>query len=91
MEEPDRIGGTTKHHVNYSASGAVTDDASAQRTKADYNIALSYLKAQDYDNAAKTAGTMTHYIVDLAIFGHVMGHLRLGELKHTIAITRTTY
>jgi hypothetical protein len=70
---PDRIGGTTKHHVNYLASGAGTDDASAQRAKADYNIALSYLKAQDYDNAAKTARTMTHYIVDLAILGHVMG------------------
>ena len=70
---PDGIGDTTKHHVYYSASGAVTDDASAQRAKAEYNIALSDLKAQDYADAAKTVGTMTHYIADLAVFGHVMG------------------
>ncbi len=69
----DGIGDTTKHHVYYSASGDVTDDASAQRAKTEYNIALNYLKAQDYADAAKTAGTMTHYIADLAVFGHVMG------------------
>jgi hypothetical protein len=69
----DGIGDTTKHHVYFSSSGDVTDDASAQRANAEYNIALNYLKAQDYADAAKTAGTMTHYIADLAVFGHVMG------------------
>ena len=69
----DGIGDTTKHHVYYSASGTLLDDASAQRAKTEYNIALNYLKAQDYADAAKTAGTMTHYIADLAVFGHVMG------------------
>ena len=69
----DGIGDTTKHHVYYSASGALLDSASAQRASTEYNIALNYLKAQDYANAAKTTGTMTHYIADLAVFGHVMG------------------
>ena len=67
------IGDTTKHHVYYSASGALTDDASAQRANAMYNQALNYLKTNDPVNAAKTAGAMTHYIADLAVFGHVMG------------------
>jgi cell division septation protein DedD len=36
-------------------------------------LALNFLKAKDYPDAAKAAGTMTHYIDDLAVFGHVMG------------------
>jgi hypothetical protein len=70
---PDGIGDTTKHHIYYSASGALMDDASAQRARTEYNTALNYLKTKDYVDAAKTAGTMTHYIADLAVFGHVMG------------------
>lgn len=69
----DGIGDTTKHHVYYSASGTLMDNASAQRANAEYNLALNFLKAQDYADAAKTAGIMTHYITDLAVFGHVMG------------------
>lgn len=67
------IGDTTKHHVYYSATGTLTDDASAQRANAMYNQALNYLKTNDPVNAAKSAGAMTHYIADLAVFGHVMG------------------
>jgi len=69
----DGIGDTTKHHVYYSASGTVTDSASAQRASAEYTLALNFLKNKDYADAAKTVGTMTHYIADLAVFGHVMG------------------
>ncbi len=36
-------------------------------------MALNFLKNQDYADAAKAAGTMTHYIADVAVFGHVMG------------------
>jgi hypothetical protein len=78
-ELPDRpasqggIGDTTKHHVYYSAAGALVDDASAQRAQNEFNLALNYLKNNDSVNAAKVAGTMTHYIADLAAFGHVMG------------------
>jgi hypothetical protein len=69
----DGIGDTTKHHVYFSVSGTVTDDASAQRASTEYNVALNSLKNQDYADAAKAAGTMTHYIADVAVFGHVMG------------------
>lgn len=69
----DGIGDTTKHHIYYSATGTVTDDASAQRANAEYNLALGYLKEQDWADAAKTAGAMTHYIADMGVFGHVMG------------------
>jgi len=72
-QAPDGIGDTSKHHVYYSASGALTDNASAVRASAEYNAALNFLKTKDYADAAKTAGTMTHYIADLAVFGHVMG------------------
>ena len=67
------IGDTTKHHVYYSEAETLTDDASAQRAQIEYNSALNYLEANDLVNAAKTAGIMTHYIADLAVFGHVMG------------------
>jgi hypothetical protein len=66
------IGDTTKHHVYFSATGQVTDDAAAQRAQAEYELALGYLKAQNYADAAETSGAMTHYIADLAVFGHVM-------------------
>jgi hypothetical protein len=69
----DGIGDTTKHHVYFSASGAVTDAASALRASAEYNLALNFLKTNDYADAAKTAGIMAHYIADVAVFGHVMG------------------
>lgn len=69
----DGIGDTTKHHIYYSAQGAVTDDVSADRAQAQYDAALVFLKARNYSEAAKAAGAMTHYIVDVAVFGHVMG------------------
>jgi len=69
----DGIGDTTKHHIYYSTAGAITDSASAQRASSEYNLALNFLKTKDFVNAAKTAGIMTHYIVDVAVFGHVMG------------------
>jgi hypothetical protein len=67
------IGDTTKHHVYYSATGILADNASAQRANDEFNLALDFLKTKDYVDAARTAGTMTHYIADVAVFGHVMG------------------
>jgi hypothetical protein len=78
-ELPDRptsqggIGDTTKHHVYYSAAGVLTDNASAARAQALFDTTLNFLKAHDYVNASRAAGTMTHYIDDLAVFCHVMG------------------
>jgi hypothetical protein len=69
----DGIGDTTKHHIYFNADGSLKDDAAAQRARDEYNKALSFLKNKDYSDAAKEAGTLSHYIDDLAVFGHVMG------------------
>jgi hypothetical protein len=70
---PDGIGDTTKHHVYYNSAEVMTDDMAAVRASTEYNDTLTYLKANDYANASKNAGIMTHYIADMAVFGHVMG------------------
>lgn len=70
---PDGIGDTTKHHIYYWSNGSVQDDASAIRASEEYTKALNFLKAGQYADVAKTAGIMSHYIADLAVFGHVMG------------------
>ncbi len=69
----DGIGDTNKHHIYFDVNGSLQDDAAAQRASDEYQKALNYLKTKDYPNAAKTAGIMTHYIDDVAVFGHVMG------------------
>jgi len=70
---PDGIGDTTKHHIYYWSNGSLQDDASAVRAYEEYNNTLSFLKLRDFENASKTAGIMSHYIVDVTAFGHVMG------------------
>jgi hypothetical protein len=69
----DKIGDTTKHHIYFYANGTLQDDASAQRANQEYQKALDALKNQNYTYAAKEAGIMTHYIADMAVFGHLMG------------------
>jgi hypothetical protein len=69
----DGIGDTTKHHVYFFSDGTVQDDSSAMRASEEYDLALSYLEANEFVDAAKHVGIMAHYIVDLAVFGHVMG------------------
>jgi hypothetical protein len=71
----DGIGDTAKHHVYYFADGSLQDDASAVRAQEEYDTATSIFKAGDLANAAKRLGVMTHYICDVAVFGHVMGSL----------------
>ncbi len=68
----DGIGDTTKHHIYFDADGTMYDNASAQRANDEYQKALAFLKNKDYVNASKTAGVMSHYVVDVAVFGHVM-------------------
>ncbi|XHH07944.1 MAG: zinc dependent phospholipase C family protein [Candidatus Bathyarchaeia archaeon] len=67
------IGDTTKHHTYYYSNGTLQDDASAKRAREEYQKALTYLKSGNYTEAAKNAGALTHYIADMAVFGHVMG------------------
>ena len=69
----DGIGDTGKHHIYFYANGSLQDGAAAQRASEEYQKALTYLKNKDYPDAAKEAGIMSHYIDDVAVFGHVMG------------------
>jgi hypothetical protein len=69
----DGIGDTGKHHIYFYANGTMYDNASAKRANEEYQKALAFLKHHDYVNASKTAGTLSHYVVDVAVFGHVMG------------------
>jgi hypothetical protein len=69
----DGIEDTVKHHIYFYANGSLQDGAAAQRASEEYQKALNYLKSKDYENAAKTVGIMSHYIADVAVFGHVMG------------------
>jgi hypothetical protein len=69
----DGFGDTGKHHIYFYANGSLQDGAAAQRAGEEYQKALTQLKNKDYVNAAKTAGIMSHYIADVAVFGHVMG------------------
>jgi len=70
---PDGIGDKTKHHIYYWSNGSLQEDASAVRASEEYNNTLNFLRLGDLANASKTAGIMSHYIVDVAVFGHVMG------------------
>lgn len=72
-QAPDGIGDTTKHHIYFFANGSVQDDASAVRASAEYVNAVNFFKAGSQSEAAKRLGMVTHYIADLAVFGHVMG------------------
>jgi len=71
-QAPDGIGDTAKHHVYFNSKGVMMDDAAAVRASTEYDNTLSFLKSKDFARAAKYAGIMSHYIVDMAVFGHVM-------------------
>ena len=70
---PGHIGDTTKHHVYFWANGSLQDDVAADRATEEYQTALNLLNAGNFSGAALTAGIMSHYIADLAVFAHVMG------------------
>ncbi|MEM3356610.1 MAG: C39 family peptidase [Candidatus Bathyarchaeia archaeon] len=70
---PSGIGDTAKHHVYYFSNGSLQDDASAVRAQEEYAKAVSLFKAGDLANASLRLGVVTHYISDVAVFGHVMG------------------
>jgi len=72
-QAPDGIGDTAKHHVYFNSKGVMTDGAAAVRASTEYGNTLSFLKSGDFAKTAKYAGVMSHYIVDMAVFGHVMG------------------
>jgi len=72
-QAPDGIGDVSLHHIYFNSKGELVDDASAVRAMTEYNNTLTKIKSKDYYGAAKNAGILTHYIADMAVFGHVMG------------------
>ena len=70
---PDGIGDTVKHHIHYWANGSLQDDASATRAQDEYLEAFNYIETGNITMAVKTLGIMSHYLVDVSVFGHVMG------------------
>jgi len=79
----DGIGDAHLHHVYYRSNGHLQDDPAARRARDAYDQALAYLISGDHGNASKWIGVVTHYISDLAVFGHVMGKpTDWGEEKH---------
>lgn len=69
---PDGIGDAALHHFYYWSNGNIQDDASAVRARTEYDKALDYRQSNDTAMSVKTLGIMSHYIVDLSVFGHVM-------------------
>lgn len=70
---PDGIGDSTEHHVYYWSNTSLQDDASAARASDEFNDTLVFLSADSDAMAAKSAGIMSHYLMDVGVFGHVMG------------------
>lgn len=70
---PDGIGDTSLHHIYYNAGGLLTDDSSAARAQTVFDEVVECIRSGEYWLAAKEAGVMSHYIADVAVFGHVMG------------------
>lgn len=79
----DGIGDTTRHHIYYRADGQLQDDAAAKRAQESFQQTLTLLTSGDYQNAAKWMGVTSHYVTDVAVFGHVMGKTTdWGAEKH---------
>ena len=63
---PDGIGDSFKHHVYYYSNGDLQDDISALRARTERNAVIDRLGSGEDALAAKHAGIMSHYVVDLA-------------------------
>jgi len=72
-QAPDGIGDSARHHIYFRSDGSLQDDAAATRATEEYAQAQTLLEAGNYSEAAKKAGIISHYIVDMAVFGHAMG------------------
>ncbi len=78
-ELPDRprdlggYGDTFNHHVYFDGNHRVIDDSAAARANETYHEALSLLKKGNFSGGVMLAGALSHYISDMAVFGHIMG------------------
>jgi len=79
-------GDVRKQHIYFlvDGSGVVPgEDDAALRAQEEYDKAKKALESQDFQAAAYYAGSMSHYIADVAVFGHVMGkNSPWGNEKH---------
>ena len=78
-ELPDRCTGSDRicdqgnHHVYYHSDRVLQDDVGARRAQDYYQEVAVALVLRDFTRAARAAEIMTHYMSDVAVFGHVMG------------------
>ena len=63
-------GDTSLHNANYTVGSENTN--APTRAQQEYDKALDALQHGKYDEGAWYAGAMTHYIADLAVWGHVL-------------------
>jgi hypothetical protein len=71
------------HHVYFHPDGRVMEDNAAVRAQAAYDELVSALRGANYLLGAEKAGVLTHYISDLAVFGHVLSSKTVwGAEKH---------
>ncbi len=72
--KPDGYGdATATHHFYFYPDGTVQEDDAGKRAQSEYDLAVAYARAGNLTAAAIRIGAMTHYVSDLASFGHVMG------------------
>ena len=60
------------HHVYFHADGRVLEDNAASKARDSFAALVDALRNRDRPLAAERAGILTHYIADLAVFGHVL-------------------
>jgi len=95
---PDGIGDQNLHHVYYHSDHSLQDNATALRASHEFNVARTYLGASSFQLAAKTAGIMSGYLTDVAVFGHVMGsgtdwgaESNHSEYEDAVGVSMTSY
>ena len=79
-ELPDRpkaqggYGDFYNHHVYFDEQHRPAEDAAATRANETYREALDLLKQGNFSGGVMLAGAMSHYISDMAVWGHMMGN-----------------
>lgn len=72
INSEDGIGDSAEHHIYFNPDRSLADDSAAVRAQEEYDRILVLLELGESEKALKTLGTMTHYIADVSVFGHVM-------------------
>lgn len=62
------------HSVYFHADGSLQNDIAAVRAQEEYDFAACFWQANNATEAIKHLGAMTHYISDVAAYGHVMDY-----------------